>query len=84
MRIGSAATEQVVEPVAAPQVAEAPVVQPEAQRRALNWRKSFLPAVVEAAAEHVRTVKPANPAVCRVVHVVPSSPARRRRAPSLP
>jgi hypothetical protein len=28
------------------------------------------------------TVKPANLTVCRVVHVVPSSPARQRPAPS--
>ena len=52
VRIESAAAEQVVEPVAAPQVAEAPVVQPEAAAPRTVLAKVDLPAVVETTAEH--------------------------------
>ncbi|HEC2024298.1 MULTISPECIES: ribonuclease E [Klebsiella] len=52
VRIESAAAEQVVEPVAAPQVIEAPAVQPEAAAPRTELAKVDLPAVVETAAEH--------------------------------
>jgi hypothetical protein len=71
VRIESAAAEQVVEPVAAPQVAEAPVVQPEAAAPRTELAKVDLPAVVEPLRNMTTTVKPANLTVCRVVHVVP-------------
>ncbi|MEC6162526.1 MULTISPECIES: ribonuclease E [Klebsiella] len=52
VRFESAAVEQVVEPVAAAQVTEAPVVQPETAAPRTELAKVDLPAVVETAAEH--------------------------------
>ncbi|VUS26304.1 Ribonuclease E [Klebsiella pasteurii] len=52
VRFESAAAEQVVEPVAAAQVTEAPVVQPENAAPRTELAKVDLPAVVETAAEH--------------------------------
>ncbi|WP_265670241.1 ribonuclease E [Klebsiella grimontii] len=52
VRFESAAAEQVVEPVAAAQVTEAPVVQPETAAPRTELAKVDLPAVVETAAEH--------------------------------
>lgn len=52
VRFESAAAEQVVEPVAAAQVTEAPVVQPETVAPRTELAKVDLPAVVETAAEH--------------------------------
>lgn len=52
VRFESAAAEQVVEPVAATQVTEAPVVQPETAAPRTELAKVDLPAVVETAAEH--------------------------------
>lgn len=52
VRFESAAAEQVVEPVAAAQVTEAPVVQPETVAPRTELAKVDLPAVVEAAVEH--------------------------------
>lgn len=52
VRFESAAAEQVVEPVAAAQVTEAPVVQPENAAPHTELAKVDLPAVVETAAEH--------------------------------
>lgn len=52
VRFESAAAEQVVEPVAAVQVTEAPVVQPENAAPRTELAKVDLPAVVETAAEH--------------------------------
>lgn len=52
VRFESAAAEQVVEPVAAAQVTEAPVVQPENAAPRTKLAKVDLPAVVETAAEH--------------------------------
>ena len=52
VRFESAAAEQVVEPVAAAQVTEAPVVQPENAAPRSELAKVDLPAVVETAAEH--------------------------------
>ena len=52
VRFESAAAEQVVEPVAAAQVTETPVVQPETAAPRTELAKVDLPAVVETAAEH--------------------------------